>query len=80
MSNTISDAESNNEILGYSNVNVISIISSGLVGALFGGVIFPIYKYFDISFGKEIGENIKKYSNIYQTNRIGFGYEIQVLN
>ena len=56
------------------------IISSGLTGALLGAIVYPIYTYFDISFGIGTGENIKEHSKMYPINQFGLGYKIEIKN
>jgi hypothetical protein len=56
------------------------IISSGLTGALLGAIVYPIYTYFDISFGIGTGENIKEHSKMYPINQFGLDYKIEIKN
>lgn len=80
MSSTIIDANSEIKDFGHTDTDEKDIISSGLTGALLGSIVYPIYKYFDISMGKATGENIKKYSKLYPVNQPGHGYEIKIIN
>ena len=75
-SNLISDAYDE----GGTDFDESRIISSGLTGALLGSIVYPIYKYFDISFGMGTGENIKVHSKMYPINQFGLGYKIEIKN
>ena len=79
-SNLISDAYSDKRELGYTDFDESRIISSGLTGALLGAIVYPIYTYFDISFGIGTGENIKEHSKMYPINQIGLDYKIEIKN
>ena len=79
-SKLISDAYSDKRELGYTDFDESRIISSGLTGALLGAIVYPIYTYFDISFGIGTGENIKEHSKMYPINQIGLDYKIEIKN
>ena len=77
-SNIIKNTISKEQEYGKTNINVINIISSSFTGALLGSIIYPIYKYFDISFGYEVGEKIKKHTSMYLINQSISGYKIEL--
>ena len=76
ISNFISDVNYG----GGTDFDESRIISSGLTGALLGSIVYPIYKYFDISFGMGTGKNIKEYSKMYPINQFGLDYKIEIKN
>ncbi|MBL7075463.1 hypothetical protein ISS37_09530 [candidate division KSB1 bacterium] len=77
---TIENAIDEKENFGISDLKAGDILPTALTGALFGSIVYPIYKYFDISFGKGIGEKILLHSKFYPVNQLGSGYIIEVIN
>ena len=49
---------------------------SALAGAALGVVIYPIIVYFEVIYGTDEGEDIKKYSHKYRVNDLASGCEI----
>ena len=76
ISNLISDV--NDE--GKTDFDESHIISSGITGAILGAIVYPIYKYIDISSGMGTGKNIKEHSKRYPINQFGLDYKIEIIN